>query len=99
MAEAQEPVQVPVVFIGAEDTPLLYANQFVIAHLGQEFILSIGQVAPPLLLGTPEQQHEQAKQLSFVPIKTVARFAMTRERLDQLIKLLQDHVAQSDAGG
>ena len=63
MAEAQEPVQVPVVFIGAEDTPLLYANQFVIAHQGQEFILSVGQVTPPLLLGTPEQQYEQAKQL------------------------------------
>lgn len=99
MAELRPPIQIPVAFIGAEDIPVLYANQFVVTHNGQEFILVVGQITPPLLLGTPEQQAEQAKLLSFVPIKTVARFAMTRERMEQLIKVLQEHLKQADAGG
>ena len=96
MAEGREPIKVPVVFIGAEDTPVHYANQFVVAHQQDEFILTVGQVTPPLLLGTEAEQREQAQQLSFVPVKTVARFAFTRSRLVELISILQENLKRFD---
>jgi hypothetical protein len=76
---------------GIEDLPILLANQ-VIGQVGQhgEVILSFGQTAPPVLLGDPEQQREQAKEIPSVPIKPVARLALTREGLDDVIRILNE---------
>jgi hypothetical protein len=89
-------VRVPVLFVGVDDTPILYGNQFVIQHQQNEFILTVGQIAPPMLLGTEEQQREQAKQLDYVAVKVVARLAFTRARLQELIDLLQTNMANYD---
>jgi hypothetical protein len=96
MAEPREPIRVPVVFIGAEDTPVQYANQFVVSHQQDEFILTVGQVTPPLLLGTEAEQREQAQQLAYVPVKTVARLAFTRARLVELMSVLQENLKRFD---
>jgi len=93
----QEQVGVPIAFLGIEDVPVLYANHFIIQHNQNEFILSVGQLSPPILLGTPEEQAEQARQLSYVPVKIVARLAMTRQRLSELIGILQTNHATYDS--
>lgn len=51
MAE-QPDIQIPIVYIGAEDTPILYANQFVAQFQQSEILLLLGQIAPPILIGT-----------------------------------------------
>lgn len=98
MAEGEdEQIQVPVVWVGVEDVPSLAANQFVIQHSGKdEFILTVGQLAPPLLLGTDEQRREQARLLTFAAIKPVGRFGFTRERLQQLIAILTENLENHD---
>lgn len=97
----QEPDQeagipVPIVYVGAEDVPVLLANQFVIQHEQNEFVLTLGQVTPPILLGTLEERREQAQKLAYVPVKVVARVAFTRERLVELIEVLQEHLRKYD---
>lgn len=86
--EGHEPesIQVPVVWAGVEETPILMANQF-ISQFDQDletFILTIGQITPPPLIGTPEEVREQAQQISFVTVKTVARISLSRPRMAEL---------------
>ena len=91
-------LQVPVRWVGADDMPVLLANQFAIQHDQDEFTLSIGRVTPPLLIGPSDEQVRQAKALDFVPVRVIGRYAMTRPRLESLIELLQRHVRRLDEG-
>ena len=69
---------------------VLLANQF-IGQVGQqnEVVLTFGQVVLPALLGNLEQQTEQAREISQVPVRALARFTLTRDGLDELIGVLE----------
>lgn len=89
--ENGEQVDVPVVWAGVEDVPIFYANTFVcqwdlVSHGG--FIITVGQLTPPALMGTPEEVREQAEQVSYVPVRAVTRLGITRAKLDDLIAIL-----------
>lgn len=86
----------PLTFLGFDETPILYANHFIAQSEGRDFILTVGQVAPPLLLGSREERWEQARLLSSVSVKVVARVAMNRERVAQLIDLLEHQLRRDD---
>lgn len=90
-------VALPVLWRGLDDQPLLYANQFVVQHQGDELIVTVGQLQPPILLGQPHERMEQARRLSFVPINAVARYAFTRQRFGELIAVLSEHLQKFDA--
>lgn len=94
---SQPPVSVPIVYVGAEDVPILYVNQFVSQFQADEFILTVGQVSPPILLGDEAEQREQAERVSYVAVKVVARLAFTRQRLKEIIALLQSNLDAYDA--
>lgn len=80
------------VWVGIDDTPIVFANQFLGSVFEGEVVLTLGQATPPALLGTPEQQLEQARQLNFIPIRPIARVAMNLARLQELIGILQQTV-------
>ena len=92
MNREQDAITLPVTYLGLEDVPILFANQFVIQHEKNEFVLTVGQLQPPILLGSPEERMEQAKKLTYVPIKVVARFGLTRQRLAELIEAFQSNL-------
>jgi hypothetical protein len=93
----EENVQVPLVWVGVEELPLLSVNQILGQILGKdEFLLAFGQVAPPILLGTDEQKRDQARMLTFAAIKPVARLAMTRQRIQELRDLLDRQIEAHD---
>jgi hypothetical protein len=81
-------VQIPIVWIGLDDATIGYANQ-VICQMGApdhpgEFILTFGQLHPPVLLGGPESNRLQLQSLSFVPVRVVAKLALNEARLREL---------------
>jgi hypothetical protein len=90
MAE-EEAIPLPFFFIGTEDVPIQLSNLQVVQHVQQEFIITFAQFAPPLVFGTPEEQKEQVKAKPYLPVKTVARIAMSPERALRLIKVLQEN--------
>ena len=96
MNREQDTITLPVTYLGLEDVPILFANQFVIQHEKNEFVLTVGQLQPPILLGSPEERKEQAKKLTYVPIRVVARFGLTRQRLAELIEALQSNLRKYD---
>lgn len=97
MAEQPDPVEIPLTFVGAEENPMLAANSFVVQHQMDEFMLTVGHVAPPLLVGTPVEQARQATQLPFVPVNVLGRYSITRQRLVELIDALQSNLEKFDA--
>jgi hypothetical protein len=97
MANPDEGIAVPIVLAGFEDLPVLMANHFIIQHEVDQFILAVGQLVPPPLIGTEEEQREQALQLTSVSVKIVARLAMTRTRVEELIGILQGNLQRYDA--
>ncbi len=92
----EDAILLPVVYVGADDVPVLLTNQFVIQHEQNEFILTLGQLSPPILLGTDEEKREQAKNVAYVPIKVVGRFTFTRQRLGELVDVLKRHLDKYD---
>jgi hypothetical protein len=93
-------VRVPVSYRGIDDLPIHFANAFIAQKTtGQdEFIISFGHISPPVLLGTPEQQREQAAQISYVQAKMIARFGMNAQRVRELVELLTGYLRQLDEG-
>jgi hypothetical protein len=70
------------------------ANQFLaqIDAAGEhpdQLILAIGQVTPPVVLGTPEQKRAQLGEIDEINVNTIARYSITLARLRELIGLLQ----------
>lgn len=93
-----EQIQLSIVWTGAEDVPIFFANQFIVQFDGDlgAHILTVGQLAPPALIGTPEEKREQAERLDFVAVNTVARLAFTPARMQELIGVLTANVDQRE---
>lgn len=80
---------VPVVWENVEGLPVLFANQFIVQHFQDEFILTVGQMVPPALLGDEEQREAQLRELEQVTVRPLARIAFTRARLIEFVQALE----------
>jgi hypothetical protein len=86
----------PLQWIDFDQTPILFSNHFLAQHQPNEFVLTFGQVTVPPVVGTPEQIREQARGLTRVPIQTLCRAGLTRDRLVELIGILQATLEEHD---
>jgi hypothetical protein len=83
-------VQVPLVWVGTEELPIHFVNQFAGVIGPGEIFLYLGSVMPPPILGdTEEERTAQAESIRFVQVKPVARMALTPERLREFIAVLK----------
>lgn len=99
---ANERTEVSVVWPGVDEVPVQPANQF----LGQilrlntgapdEFLLVVGHISPPVVLGSPEEQQAMARALGAVGVKTLARVTMTIGRARELRDLLDRQLKSID---
>jgi hypothetical protein len=97
MAE-NEGKQVPTVWVAPEDTPILLSNMIICQFFQDTFVVSLGQMFPPPLLGTPEDIQEQLEAVSFIPVKTLARLSMTPAHVADVIQVLQENLSKYEAG-
>ncbi len=70
----------------------IYATNLLIQRGEHEFFISFFELRPPLVIGTPEQQREQAAQLQVARAECVARIVVGRDRLPEFVQVLQDFV-------
>jgi hypothetical protein len=97
MQPEHEDKAVPLAWVGPDEVPVVLANQFISQFHHDGFVLTVGQVTPPIILGSDEQQRDQLEALTFVPVRPLARFALTEQRVRELIKLLTDNLAMYEA--
>ncbi len=76
--------------------PVFFANQFIIQHYQDEFILTLGQMVPPAILGEEQDREAQLQGIEQVPVRPLARIAFTRARLLELVSALDAHLAKYD---
>ncbi len=100
MAKKLEAVGIPVAWIGLDDAQIIYVNQLILQlaapdHLG-EFILTFGQLHPPALLGDPEQNRAQLQSMAYVPVKVVAKLALSEDRLRELLAVIEKVLGKHD---
>ena len=81
-------VTLPIVFVDETDRTFDQANIFVLQPQPDGVYLTVGQIQPPLLLGTQEEVRKQALELSYVPVKVVAKLVMTEKRARELRDVL-----------
>jgi hypothetical protein len=82
---------VPVVWENLDSVPVLLANQFIIQHYQDEFILTLGQMVPPAILGDEQARAAQLRAIEQVNVRPLARIAFTRARLVELVQALEAH--------
>lgn len=105
MADEPDSIQVPVVWVGADDLPVLFVNQFVVqVDPAGEVFITLGQLVPPAIQGaTDEERRQQAMDVQYVPVKPIARIGLTPTRLQELKSVLelalQNHERQKEAFG
>jgi hypothetical protein len=80
-------VRLPLAMSDFDDSRILLANHFVIQHQPDEFVVSMSQLTAPPLIGTSHGD---------VPVHTIARVAMNRRRVVELIALLQERLEEHD---
>ena len=97
MTQPQQGRPIPIVFVGADEVPILFVNQMVIQHVQNEFILTLAQIQPPILLGSPEERQSQVEKITHVSAQVVARIGLTRARLAELIAALQTNLSTYDS--
>lgn len=101
-------ISLSIVWPDVNDVPVHVANQMVtqigVAADGQTpeaIIVTLGHVAPPFVLGSPEDQRAMLRAMGGIPSRTLGRFYFTRERAEEVAHLLLGAVATYDglAGG
>jgi hypothetical protein len=88
--------QVPLVWVEHDDPRIRWVNQFQSQFQPDEFVVSFGQAVPPAVRGTDEEVQAQIEQIQFVPSHTVAKIALNRYRMVELIRILQENLAAHD---
>ena len=99
MEGSPDQIAVPIVWMSPEDVPILFANAFVCQfdQTLDSHLITIGQITPPALIrATREELRAQAEQVQFVPVKPVARLAVSPARLQELLAILHANVDQLD---
>lgn len=81
------------VWVGMEDNPVLMANAFVAQFVNEEFTLTFGEFSLPFAAPPDEQPNGPLN----VPVRVVARIGMTRQRLEELVGVLQHNLKSHDS--
>lgn len=85
-------VAVPLAWTDLDDLDTPLANQFASLFLEEMFVVTVGNVTPPVFLGSEQARKEQAQELPYLPIRPIARFAMTEAKLEAFIDVLQGNL-------
>lgn len=91
LAEEHQVRRVPLTWVGTEDVPIFYVNE-ALGQVGSygEILLTLGQSTPPAFLAENEEDRRRMfEEVTAVPVKPVARVALTRTTLTRLLTALQ----------
>lgn len=92
-ADAGGPIGKPLIWQDAGGVRVELADQFAIqrapGETAESFILVIGQVDVPLIIGNPEEQRRQVEAIPYVGIRIIGRYSLSVRHLEQLGELVQ----------
>ena len=87
-----EPKQIAIKWENVDELPVLACNVFVAQFTPHEFLLQFGYASAPIFLKPPSPQEIAA--IDSVPAKVVVRLSLSPGRMNELIQVLQQNMAQ-----
>jgi hypothetical protein len=66
-----------------------YATNMLVQSGDHEFYVAFFETIPPIVMGTPEERHAQAAQVTSVRAECVGRIVIARDRLPGFVQVLQ----------
>jgi len=91
-SENSDERSIPVTWVGIDELAAVSANQFVSQFTKDLFLVTFGQLSPPVLLGTSSEKEERLSELDFVAIRPVTRVALTHTGMRELVQVLQTNL-------
>ncbi len=85
-------IQRPLEWYIPEGLDVIWANNAIVQHQEEDFLLTFFQVASPILLPPPSREEMEA--IKTVRATAVARIAMSPIQMERLISVLQDNFAK-----
>jgi len=104
--EGSEGIAIPVLWEGLDSAEISFVNQMIV-QLGPpgnegEFVVTLGQLHPPVLMGGEEENKARLKALPYVTVRVVAKVGMpvarVRELRDLLTRMLDTYESATGAG-
>jgi hypothetical protein len=86
-------MQLPIHWLIPENISSRYANNIVIQHTEDEFVLSFFEIHPPLMLGLSEEVSEEQLP-DAVEAECVARIIVSRNKIESFIEALETNFAR-----
>ncbi len=84
--------EMPINWFVSERIETRYANNVVIQHSKNEFVISFFEILPPLLLGSPQEVQAQLQQMRTIHAECVARIVMSPESAQNFARALQQNL-------
>lgn len=91
-------IQLPLIWPDVNDVSVLMSNVHLLQISEPDCaILTLGQAAPPVVLGTTEEQQTMARAIGGVSVRAICRVSMTRMRVAELAAGLSQLLANMDS--
>jgi len=89
---------IPLAWVGYDEVPIVYANQFIVQNQPEgSFLLGVGQVSPPPLSGSSEAEMiAQLESIEFIPIRPLLRAALTETTMRELAAVLEASLRKAE---
>jgi hypothetical protein len=92
MAESDDVLELSIRFEDASAAPAFYATNLVVQHTPHEFLLHFYDIVPPMLVGTDEEKRKQARALTQIVARPLARVVVAAGRMEEFIKVMQENL-------
>jgi hypothetical protein len=97
-------VRAQLVWEDVDSLPVLAANQFLVQLsviepqiTAADVVLTVGYLAPPVFLGTPEEQQQAAASVDRLAVRPVGRFSIPLAKAGELARIIQDLLQRAEA--
>jgi len=94
MANSVSEKKIPIEWHVPEDIASQYANNIVVQHTNNEFIVSFFETLPPLIIGSSENIRSQIDEVKEVRAKCLARIIIAPNNMKNFIQVLNGSFAK-----
>jgi hypothetical protein len=85
-------VKVPVRWVVPEGMLTLAPTNIVVQYIEGEFIISLFEGRPPILLGSKEEVFKQLKTHGEIPVYCLARFVLSPQRMEDFVRVVGENL-------
>lgn len=99
MPEEKGQLGFPIEWSFPDDLVARYATNMIVQRAENEFVISFFEIKPPVLLGSPDEIVEQAKNIKSVRANCVAQIIVAEGKMASFIEALQRNFNRTQEEG